>query len=88
MRAITDLIRDLVLATRPDGEIKKKFIPPPEIKPPRRKSPITNESSKPEYAREYMKEYREDGKDYQKIPDSVKKFRKEQKKRLKEKQGP
>jgi len=84
-KPISNLIRDLVLATKPDGEIKKIHHPSPDVKPPRRQSPIKNVTSKPEYAREYMEEYRENGKDYQKVPDEVRKFRREQKKRLKEK---
>jgi len=87
LKPISNLLRDLVLATRPDGEVKKKPIPMPKIKPPRRNPAIKNVSSKPEYSREYMKEYREEGKDYQKVPEEVSRFRREQKKRLKEKQG-
>jgi hypothetical protein len=85
MKTIADLIRDIVIATLPEGEIKVKFRARPKVKPPRRKSPVQNESSKPEYMRDYMKERRQDGDDYQKKPDKIKELRKEQKKKIKEK---
>ena len=84
-KSIADTIRDIVVATLPDGEVKVKFRAKPKIKPPRRKSPIQNESNKPEYMRDYMKDRRQDGEDYQKVPDKVKEFRRNQKKKLKEK---
>ena len=67
-------------------EIKKKFIVSPKMKPPRRKPSVMNDSARGDYMKEYMQDYRkEQGKDYQKIPSEVKKFRAEQRKRLKEK---
>jgi hypothetical protein len=70
----------------PEGEVVKKFIPTPKQKPPRRRPGIKNKSNRSDYMKEYMTDYRkEQGKDFQKTPDAVKKFRAEQRKRLKEK---
>jgi hypothetical protein len=67
-------------------DIKKKFVVSPKIKPPRRKPSVMNDSARGDYMKEYMQDYRkEQGKDYQKVPPAVKKFRAEQRKRLKEK---
>jgi hypothetical protein len=67
-------------------DIKKKFLKSPNIKPPRRKPSVMNESAQGDYMKNYMHDYRkEEGKDYQKVPPSVKKYRADQRKRLKEK---
>jgi hypothetical protein len=73
------------LSGETQGDMVKKFIPPPKQKPPRRRPAIKNKSNRSDYMKEYMTEYRGEGKDYQKVPDKVKKFRIEQRKRLKEK---
>lgn len=70
----------------PEGDVVKKFFPAPKQKPPRRRPGIKNKSNRSDYMKEYMTDYRkEQGKDFQKTPDSVKRFRAEQRKRLKEK---
>lgn len=67
-------------------DIKKKFLKSPDQKPPRRKPSVMNESAQGDYMKNYMQEYRKDqGKDYQKVPPDIKKYRAEQRKRLKEK---
>ena len=68
-----------------DTDIKKKFRAAPKLKPPRRKPSIQNESDQHGYMKDYMQEYRGEGKDYQKTPDKLKKFRSEQRKKIKEK---
>lgn len=76
------------IAFLPDSEgkdVKMKFYPEPKIKPPRRKPSVTNKTNAPEYMSQYMKEYRGEGKDYQKIPDATKQYRRDQRKKLKEK---
>lgn len=78
---ISQLIRDLVA-----GDVVKKYVAPPKQKPPRRRPTIKNKTNKSDYMKNYMHNYRkEEGKDYQKVPDSVKKHRAEQRRRLKEK---
>lgn len=67
----------------PEGDVTKKFRAQPKEKPPRRKSPVQNESNRSDYMRVYMEDYREDGKDYQKMPDKIKELRKRQKKEKK-----
>jgi hypothetical protein len=69
-----------------EGEVTKKYHATPEIKPPRRKPSVKNKSNRSDYMKNYMDDYRkEQGKDYQKAPDSIKKQRLEQRKRLKDK---
>jgi len=69
-----------------DSEVVKKFVPLPEQKPPRRRRKFKNKSNRSDYMKTYMQKYRkEDGKDYQKVPAKVKKFRAEQRQRLREK---
>ena len=82
----SELIRQVMAKVKTEVEIKKKFVVSPKIKPPRRKPSVTNESAQGDYMKNYMQDYRkEQGKDYQKVPSEVKKFRAEQRKRLKEK---
>ena len=69
-----------------EGEVVVKFKAQPKVKPPRRKSPVKNESNRTDYMKLYMKEYRsEEGKDYQKMPDKIKELRKKQRKEKKKK---
>ena len=75
-------ISNLILSVNED--LKKKFIPNPEVKPPRRNLTIGNKTDSPAYMRNYMKELRENGGDYQKVPSMIKELRKKQKHRLKE----
>jgi len=77
--SISEKLRDLA-ATGPGGEIVKKFLKQPKIKPPRRQPSVKNKSDRSDYMKEFMTEYREEGKDYQKKPEKLKKFRREQKK--------
>ena len=80
------LFNPSITAVDPEGDVVKKYFPAPEQKPPRRRPGIKNKSNRSDYMRQYMTDYRkEQGKDFQKAPDSVKKFRAEQRKRLKEK---
>ena len=82
--AISEIIRQISAGM--DGEVTKKFVAPPKIKPPRRKPSVQNKSNRSDYMKDYMSDYRkEKGKDYQKMPQSVKKLRLEQRKRLKKK---
>ena len=67
----------------PEGDVTKKFRAQPKIKPPRRKSPVQNESNRTDYMQVYMEGYREEGKDYQKMPQKIKDLRKKQKKEKK-----
>ena len=64
----------------PEGDVTKKFRAQPKVKPPRRKPSVQNESSRSDYMKVYMEDYRgEEGKDYQKMPDKIKELRKKQK---------
>lgn len=84
MQSISNIIRNIGATLQ--GEVIVKFRPAPKIKPPRRQSPVKNKSNRTDYSKNYMQEYRkEKGKDYQEIPQSVKDFRREQRKKLKEK---
>lgn len=51
-----------------EGEPIKKFLPSPKKKPPRRRPMVENKSNRSDYMKEYMTEYRGEGKDYQKVP--------------------
>jgi hypothetical protein len=69
-----------------EGDVVHKFKPDPELKPPRRQPEHMNESQRSDYMKEYMKDYRgEKGKDYQKMPRNIKKFRRKQRERLRKK---
>lgn len=67
----------------PEGDVTKKFRAAPKVKPPRRKSPVQNKSNRTDYMQVYMEGYREEGKDYQKMPQKIKDLRKKQKKEKK-----
>lgn len=67
------------IATLPEGEVIKKFKPAPKKKPPRRQPSLKNKTDDAHYMRDYMRQYQEEGKGYQKMPESVKKRRLEQK---------
>jgi len=68
----------------PEGDVQKKVYTEPLIKPPRRNPSIDNKSNRSDYMKNYMKNYREQGKDYQRIPEKVKHFRRQQRKKFKE----
>ena len=83
-QSIADLLVDI--ASSMDSEVVRKHRPSPKFKPPRRKPSVSNKSQRSDYSKEYMRVYRkEQGKDYQRIPESIKKQRTEHRKRLKEK---
>jgi hypothetical protein len=84
--SITEVIKDLV-ANISDGDVVKKHTPSPNVKPPRRRPSVQNKTDKTDYSKNYMKEYREDGKDFQKAPDAIKELKRKQQKALKEKFG-
>lgn len=76
---------DLLIASV-EGEVTHKPKATPKVKPKRRQPSYKNKTQQSTYMKEYMEDYRgEQGKDYQKVPDKVKKFRAEQRARLKEK---
>lgn len=80
------VVSKFLSGAEPEGDVVKKFFPAPKQKPPRRRPGVKNKSNRSDYMKEYMSDYRkEQGKDFQKTPSTVKKFRAEQKKRLKEK---
>jgi len=82
--SIHEIIRHLV-AELAEGDVIKKFRAEPKVKPPRRKPSVDNKSHRTDYSKNYMKEYREEGKDYQKMPKNIKELHKKQKKEKKEK---
>jgi hypothetical protein len=84
-RRISDCIIGIVSSIVPEGDIVKKFNPVPKVKPKRRKPSFENKSNRSDYSQKYMEDYRDEGKDYQRVPDKVKEYRREQKKRLEEK---
>jgi hypothetical protein len=84
-QSVSDFIAKIILAIDPEGDIVKKFNPAPKIKPKRREPSFKNKSNRSDYFQKYMQKYREEGKDYQKVPDMIKKYRHEQKKRIEEK---
>jgi hypothetical protein len=83
---ITNIIRDIVSKNAP-VEVVHKHVPSPKVKPPRRKPSTQNKTDQSDYSKNYMTEYREDGKDFQKAPDAVKELRRKQKEKLKDKFG-
>jgi len=68
-----------------EGDVIVKFRPEPKIKPKRRRPGFQNKTQDPHYQRDYKRDdsYRDRG--YQKIPDKMKKWRAEQRRRLKDK---
>ncbi len=86
MQCIHDLIRRLAREIS-DGDVVKKRHKDPKVKPPRRDKSFSNESNRSDYMKNYMTDYREEGKDYQKIPKSIKELRKKQRKKKKKQEG-
>ena len=68
----------------PEGDVVKKVFKVPLIKPPRQKGPTENKTNRTDFSKNYMREYRQQGKDYQKAPSKVKEFRRKQRKEFKE----
>jgi len=63
-RSISELIKNLIASMNEnEGEITVKLKPVPKIKPPRRNPSVKNKSNRTDYMKNYMKEYRENGKD-------------------------
>jgi hypothetical protein len=85
MVSVSDELRAILASM--EGEIVPVFRPAPENKPPRRRAPYKNKTQRSDYHQDFQKDvYRgEHGKGYQKAPSKIKKFRAEQRKRLKEK---
>lgn len=79
---LADVLR-LIAVKADDSEVVKKFRPEPGIKPARRKPSFQSKSNQSHYQRDYKREQQEQGKGYQKVPDEVKKWRREQRKKLK-----
>lgn len=84
--SLSNLLRFIVadLSEPAQGEIVTKYREAPKHKPPRRRPSVKNKSNRTDYMKLYMKKYREDGNDYQKVPEKVKEWRREQKKKLEE----
>ena len=81
MLSAADLLRIIATKTDPDVVVKK-FRPAPGAKPARRRPTFQNLSDRSTYHRDYKRRQREEGKDYQKVPEDVKTWRREQRKRL------
>lgn len=82
MNTISNYLRSIISRLpAPEGDVVKKFIPSPKVKPPRRTPSLKNKSNRSDYMKLYMRDYREEGKDYQKLPEKVKEYRREQKKK-------
>jgi hypothetical protein len=81
---VAQSLRDLASVISSEGDVKKIFRPTPKVKPPRRKPSIQNITQQEGYSTKKVKEFREEGGDYQKMPDAVKKLRREQRKKLRE----
>ncbi len=69
-----------------EGEVTVKFRSQPKVKPPRRRKNIQNKTNRSDFMQVYMEKYREEGNDYQKMPDNMKELRKKQKKERKKKE--
>lgn len=84
--SLSNLLRFMVadLSEPAQGEIVTKYREAPKYKPPRRRPSVKNKSNRTDYMKLYMKKYREDGNDYQKVPEKVKEWRRKQKKKLEE----
>lgn len=86
MRPVVDFIYNVVAEMELcDGDVVKKKIPTPKVKETRKDLSVSNKSNRSDYMKNFMKKYREEGKDYQKAPSAIKKLRKKQKQKLKEK---
>jgi len=82
---VAEFIKDVVaLMEVPEGDTKQNIVPVSKFKPPRLDATKTK-SRKTDYFKNYMTERRDQGKDYQKMPDKVKQFRRDQKKKFKNK---
>ena len=83
LKTVASLVREVTaIMDLPEGDIVKKIFKVPEKNPPRAKGPAR--AYKTDFSKNYMKEYRQNGKDYQKAPDKVKEFRRKQRKKFKE----
>jgi len=84
IRKLADAIRDA--ADELSGDIVHKSRPTPKVKAPRRRPSFKNKSQRSDYMKNYMQDYRGDkGKDYQKKPQALKDFQREQREKVKEK---
>ncbi len=86
LKNVADNLREVAaFLDAPEGDVQKKFYTAPKIKPPRREPSVVNKTNRSDYMKNYMKDYRENGKDYQKMPDAIKQKRREFRQRQKEK---
>jgi hypothetical protein len=84
LKSVASNIKNIAIAMDiPEGDITKKYYVEPKSKPPRRNPSVDNKSNRSDYSKNYMKDYREQGKDYQKVPDKVKEYRRNQRKKFK-----
>jgi hypothetical protein len=85
-KSIADSLRSVIATmSTPEGDVVQKVWPEPKIKPPRRETPTSNKTNRTDFSKNYMRDYRQNGKDYQKMAPGIKKLRREQRKRQKEK---
>lgn len=82
---LADIIR-MIAAKADDDTITMPFRPEPESKPARRQPSFQNKSQHKNYQRDYKRKQKENGGGYQKVPDKVKEWRREQRKTLKDKE--
>ena len=78
MHCISEIIRRLAMEM-PEGDVVKVIHEETDVKAPRKEKSFTNKSNRSDYSKNYMREYREDGKDYQKLPEKIKELHKKQK---------
>lgn len=85
LKSVASLVREVTaLMDMPEGDAVKKIFKVPLVKPPRQKGVTENKTNRTDFSKNYMREYRQQGKDYQKAPDKVKEFRRNQRKKFKE----
>ena len=87
LKSVTSPLRNVIAALiieAPEGDVVKKVFKVPLVKPTRQKGPTENKTNRTDFSKNYMREYRQQGKDYQKSTDKVKEFRRKQRKKFKE----
>jgi hypothetical protein len=83
LKNISGLIRGITaLMDMPEGDVVKKVFKIPLVKPSRQEGPA--KAYRTDFSKNYMREYRQNGKDYQRAPDKLKEFRRKQRKKFKE----
>jgi hypothetical protein len=86
LKSVTSPLRSIIalIIDAPEGDVVKKIFKVPLIKPTRQKGPTENKTNRTDFSKNYMRKYREEGRDYQKSTDKVKEFRRKQRKKFKE----